>query len=242
MSYKAVTHPRTKCFKKKSQQSKTTSTQPGQGLGKEIGPVQNEFSCCWFSHSTGQGQSSPSGAGPTHDPNEVMMRRDKDREAGWLWVVWNSSRCHSFGCSATALGWGCDAAQALFKPCCPLSWLPCAVRACPASTQEHNSTVGWQNSARLTPGGRMDQFVLQGYTKLQALNDRENTSSLTCTKARVELHKDVTPATEFPQAPFSARKGNNFLYLCLAEDSLSCLFLLREENSVDHRLHGCEGW
>lgn len=112
MSYKAVTHPRTKCFKKKSQQSKTTSTQPGQGLGKEIGPVQNEFSCCWFSHSTGQGQSSPSGAGPTHDPNEVMMRRDKDREAGWLWVVWNSSRCHSFGCSATALGWGCDAAQA----------------------------------------------------------------------------------------------------------------------------------
>lgn len=90
--------------------------------------------------------------------------------------------------------------------------------------------MGWQNSAGLTCGVRMEEFVLQGYTKLQALNDRENVSSLICTKAQVKLHKDVTPAAEFPQAPFSARKGNNFLYLCLAEDSLSCLFLLREEN------------
>lgn len=39
----------------------------------------------------------------------------------------------------------------------------------------------------------------------------------------MKLHEDVTQAIEFPQAPFSARKGNHFLYLCLAEDSLSCL-------------------
>lgn len=87
----------------------------------------------------------------------------------------------------------------------------------------------------------MDEFVLQGYTELQAQTERENASSLIRTKAQVKLHEDVTPATEFPQAPFSARKGNLFVYLCLAEDSLSCLFLLRKENSVDPRLHGCEG-
>lgn len=59
--------------------------------------------------------------------------------------------------------------------------------------------------------------------QLQALNERENASSLIHTKAQVKLHEDVTQAIEFPWAPFSARKGNHFLYLCLAEDSLSCL-------------------
>lgn len=50
-----------------------------------------------------------------------------------------------------------------------------------------------------------------------------NGSSLIHEKARVKLHGDLTQAIEFPRAPFSARKGNHFLYLWLAEDSLSCL-------------------
>lgn len=77
--------------------------------------------------------------------------------------------------------------------------------------------------------------------QLQALNERENASSLIHTKAQVKLQEDVTQAIEFPWAPFSARKGNHFLYVLRRILSLAFHFLLREKTSVDHRLHDCEG-